>query len=174
MLYNCLERYVYVIRTCIAAWVVTLVCKQFCDWLMQNNNNSGIGYLLSCVMCIISIDNTGMSEIICICMLQITIFLSEHLRSYCLLQALLLSKSVSPEIQHLQPLWSMAKSTNVPKPIYFSFKIFCCLGVLSILNKLHLVNTDMLGWWLCERQLPSGGLNGKCLMLTLNIVPLHK
>ena len=21
--------------------------------------------------------------------------------------------------------------------------------------------TDMLGWWLCERQLPSGGLNSK-------------
>ena len=21
--------------------------------------------------------------------------------------------------------------------------------------------TDMLGWWLCERQLQSGGLNGK-------------
>lgn len=26
---------------------------------------------------------------------------------------------------------------------------------------LHLVDADRLGWWLCERQLPSGGLNGR-------------
>ena len=64
--------------------------------------------------------------------------------------------------------------------LLMSFQIYCCLGTLSILNKLHLVNADMLGWWLCERQLPSGGLNGmnhylkifsgeqctSCLMLT--------
>lgn len=23
------------------------------------------------------------------------------------------------------------------------------------------MNSDLLGWWLCERQLPSGGLNGR-------------
>ena len=39
-------------------------------------------------------------------------------------------------------------------------QIYCCIGMLSILGRLHSVNTDMLGWWLCERQLPSGGLNG--------------
>lgn len=26
---------------------------------------------------------------------------------------------------------------------------------------LHLIDADRLGWWLCERQLPSGGLNGR-------------
>ena len=30
---------------------------------------------------------------------------------------------------------------------------------LTILGRLHCINADMLGWWLCERQLPSGGLN---------------
>lgn len=26
---------------------------------------------------------------------------------------------------------------------------------------LHEIDADQLGWWLCERQLPSGGLNGR-------------
>jgi len=34
------------------------------------------------------------------------------------------------------------------------------LGALAIADSLHLVDADNLGWWLCERQLPSGGLNG--------------
>ncbi len=29
------------------------------------------------------------------------------------------------------------------------------------LDNLHLINPDILGYWLCERQLPSGGLNGR-------------
>ena len=28
---------------------------------------------------------------------------------------------------------------------------------------LYHVDADRLGWWLCERQLPSGGLNGLCI-----------
>ncbi|KAG8042147.1 hypothetical protein G9C98_000138 [Cotesia typhae] len=39
--------------------------------------------------------------------------------------------------------------------------IYCCLGFLSITGRLDLVDVDRLGWWLCERQLPSGGLNGR-------------
>ncbi|XP_054714267.1 geranylgeranyl transferase type-2 subunit beta-like [Uloborus diversus] len=40
-------------------------------------------------------------------------------------------------------------------------QVYCCLGILSIAHQLHHVNADLLGWWLCERQLPSGGLNGR-------------
>lgn len=40
-------------------------------------------------------------------------------------------------------------------------QIYCCVGVLSITHSLHHINPDLLGWWLCERQLPSGGLNGR-------------
>ncbi|TKC45192.1 hypothetical protein EI555_003783, partial [Monodon monoceros] len=40
-------------------------------------------------------------------------------------------------------------------------KIYCCTGFLAITSQLHRVNSDLLGWWLCERQLPSGGLNGR-------------
>ncbi|MCJ8740476.1 hypothetical protein PDJAM_G00059380 [Pangasius djambal] len=39
--------------------------------------------------------------------------------------------------------------------------IYCCTGFLSITGQLQQVNADLLGWWLCERQLPSGGLNGR-------------
>ncbi|KAG5306376.1 PGTB2 transferase, partial [Pseudoatta argentina] len=65
--------------------------------------------------------------------------------------------------------------------------IYCCVGLLSItgiykniqnnyyiyteytilltkgnfLGHLHLIDADRLGWWLCERQLSSGGLNGR-------------
>ncbi|KAM7162391.1 geranylgeranyl transferase type-2 subunit beta isoform 2-T2 [Macrochelys suwanniensis] len=34
-------------------------------------------------------------------------------------------------------------------------------GFLAITGQLHQINADLLGWWLCERQLPSGGLNGR-------------
>uniref|UniRef100_H2ZE28 Geranylgeranyl transferase type-2 subunit beta n=1 Tax=Ciona savignyi TaxID=51511 RepID=H2ZE28_CIOSA len=42
-----------------------------------------------------------------------------------------------------------------------SGQIYCCVGALSVLGELHHVDDDLLGWWLCERQLPSGGLNGR-------------
>ncbi|XP_010519817.1 PREDICTED: geranylgeranyl transferase type-2 subunit beta 1 isoform X1 [Tarenaya hassleriana] len=40
-------------------------------------------------------------------------------------------------------------------------QIFCCLGALAITGNLHHVDKDLLGWWLCERQVKSGGLNGR-------------
>jgi hypothetical protein len=39
--------------------------------------------------------------------------------------------------------------------------VFCCVGALAILNQLHLVDKEALSWWLAERQLPCGGLNGR-------------
>ncbi len=40
-------------------------------------------------------------------------------------------------------------------------QIFCCVGALSIAGALDHVDVDLLGWWLCERQCDSGGLNGR-------------
>ena len=40
-------------------------------------------------------------------------------------------------------------------------QIFCCVGALSIAGALHVVNENLLGWWLSERQCDSGGLNGR-------------
>lgn len=41
------------------------------------------------------------------------------------------------------------------------FLAFCCVAALSIVNALHLVDQDLLGWWLSERQVTNGGLNGR-------------
>ena len=42
-----------------------------------------------------------------------------------------------------------------------SAQIFTCVAALAILGKLDLVDTERLGCWLSERQLPNGGLNGR-------------
>lgn len=39
--------------------------------------------------------------------------------------------------------------------------VFCCVGALALVGALHHVDKDLLGWWLCERQVKSGGLNGR-------------
>lgn len=38
---------------------------------------------------------------------------------------------------------------------------FVCVGALAILDRLDEVDHQTLGWWLAERQLPNGGLNGR-------------
>ena len=48
--------------------------------------------------------------------------------------------------------------------------MYCCVGALAIAGKLYHVNADQLGWWLCERQLPSGGLNGAIILLVMLII----
>jgi geranylgeranyl transferase type-2 subunit beta len=39
--------------------------------------------------------------------------------------------------------------------------VFCCVGALAIVDRLDVVDRDLLAWWLAERQLPNGGLNGR-------------
>ena len=39
--------------------------------------------------------------------------------------------------------------------------MWVCLGTLAILDRMEEVDKDMLAWWLAERQLPNGGLNGR-------------
>lgn len=42
-------------------------------------------------------------------------------------------------------------------------QVFCCVGALAIAESLHLMDDkqELLGWWLAERQVDSGGLNGR-------------
>jgi len=46
-------------------------------------------------------------------------------------------------------------------------QIFTCVSGLAILGVLDTIETtrDQLCWWLCERQLPCGGLNGRPMKL---------
>lgn len=39
--------------------------------------------------------------------------------------------------------------------------VFVCVAALAILDRLDLVDTPTLAWWISERQLPNGGLNGR-------------
>lgn len=39
--------------------------------------------------------------------------------------------------------------------------IYCCVGFFSVTNQLNRLDSEKLAWWLCERQQPSGGLNGR-------------
>jgi Prenyltransferase and squalene oxidase repeat len=41
------------------------------------------------------------------------------------------------------------------------YTVFVCVAALAILDRLDVVDVDTLAWWLSERQLPSGGLNGR-------------
>lgn len=40
-------------------------------------------------------------------------------------------------------------------------QIFCCVGALKLCDALGRIDAERLGWWLCERQLDCGGLNGR-------------
>jgi len=39
--------------------------------------------------------------------------------------------------------------------------VFVCVGALAILDRLDEVDYQTLSWWLAERQLANGGLNGR-------------
>jgi prenyltransferase beta subunit len=40
-------------------------------------------------------------------------------------------------------------------------QIFTCVGALAVGGGLQHMDADLLGWWLCERQVKAGGLNGR-------------
>lgn len=39
--------------------------------------------------------------------------------------------------------------------------VFCCVGALYLTDSLHRIDQELTGWWLAERQLKNGGLNGR-------------
>jgi geranylgeranyl transferase type-2 subunit beta len=43
----------------------------------------------------------------------------------------------------------------------FSCTVFTSVAALAILDRLDVVDEQKLSWWLAERQLPNGGLNGR-------------
>eukprot|EP00184_Porphyridium_aerugineum_P008691 CAMPEP_0184692842 /NCGR_PEP_ID=MMETSP0313-20130426/1174_1 /TAXON_ID=2792 /ORGANISM="Porphyridium aerugineum, Strain SAG 1380-2" /LENGTH=365 /DNA_ID=CAMNT_0027150725 /DNA_START=163 /DNA_END=1260 /DNA_ORIENTATION=- len=40
-------------------------------------------------------------------------------------------------------------------------QVFCCVGALALTKSLHRIDQDTLGWWLSQRQVEQGGLNGR-------------
>lgn len=39
--------------------------------------------------------------------------------------------------------------------------VFVCVASLAIMDRLDEIDHETLAWWLAERQLPNGGLNGR-------------
>lgn len=39
--------------------------------------------------------------------------------------------------------------------------VWTCVAALAILDRLDAIDEPTLTWWLSERQLPNGGLNGR-------------
>lgn len=51
---------------------------------------------------------------------------------------------------------------NLMSPADYGCRVvYVCVSTLAILDRLDEVDQDTLGWWLAERQLPNGGLNGR-------------
>jgi prenyltransferase beta subunit len=48
--------------------------------------------------------------------------------------------------------------------------VFVCTATLAILDRLDEVDEDMLSWWLAERQLPNGGLNGRPKRMYVSLI----
>jgi geranylgeranyl transferase type-2 subunit beta len=89
--------------------------------------------------------------------------------SYCALSILsILGATNDPKFSMVNAVSFILKCKNfdggfgaVPGAESHAGQIFCCVGALSIAGALQHVDEDLLGWWLCERQCDSGGLNGR-------------
>ena len=90
---------------------------------------------------------------------------------YCAFQALSLLKAldridVPSAVKHIHRCRNFDGGFGLaPDAESHAGQVFTCLGALSIVNQLHIPENrswlDNCGLWLCERQLPIGGLNGR-------------
>lgn len=58
---------------------------------------------------------------------------------------------------HAPELQSLSKDANHSR--YSA--VFVCTAALAIMDRLDVIDHETLAWWLSERQLPNGGLNGR-------------
>ncbi len=50
---------------------------------------------------------------------------------------------------------------SVISSIHSLYAVWTCVAALAIMDRLDVVDHETLAWWLAERQLPNGGLNGR-------------
>lgn len=65
-----------------------------------------------------------------------------------------------------EPKVMLRKASDQKNPLSQKFLIlgitvFVCVAALAILDRLDVVDEQTLGWWLAERQVHNGGLNGR-------------
>lgn len=89
--------------------------------------------------------------------------------SYCALSSLALLGCLTSDYIDIDKATAFVASCRnfdggfgcVPGAESHAGQIFCCVAALAIGDALHLVDAELLGWWLAERQCDSGGLNGR-------------
>lgn len=78
---------------------------------------------------------------------------------------MLSAEVVDPAVEHILKCLNFDGGFGLcPGAESHASMVFTCLGALSIVNKLNLLTLeqiDTIAWWLCERQVPEGGLNGR-------------
>lgn len=78
---------------------------------------------------------------------------------------MLSAEVVDPAVEHILKCLNFDGGFGLcPGAESHASMVFTCLGALSIVNKLDLLTLeqiDTIAWWLCERQVPEGGLNGR-------------
>ena len=87
---------------------------------------------------------------------------------YNAIQCLSILEELTPEIVDPAVDWILRCQNfdgcfgMVPGAESHAAQAFTCIGVLSITNKLHkLPDRELLEWWLSDRQVEGGGLNGR-------------
>lgn len=87
---------------------------------------------------------------------------------YNAIQSLSILEELTPEVVDPAINWILRCQNfdgcfgMVPGAESHSAQAFTCLGALSITNKLYLLqNKELLEWWLSDRQVDNGGLNGR-------------
>lgn len=87
---------------------------------------------------------------------------------YNAMQCLAILEELTPEIVEPAVQWTLRCQNfdgsfgMVPGAESHAAQTFTCLGILSITDSLDkLPNKELLAWWLSDRQLENGGLNGR-------------
>ena len=87
--------------------------------------------------------------------------------SYCALNCLtLLGKTSLIDVKKATEFVNKCRNFDggfgaVPGAESHAGQIFCCVGALALGGAMQYCDANLLGWWLAERQLPCGGLNGR-------------
>ena len=54
---------------------------------------------------------------------------------------------------------------SIPGAEIHAGQVLCCMGALALAEAQGKIDAELIGWWLCERQLHCGGLNGRPVKL---------
>ena len=68
---------------------------------------------------------------------------------------------VVPSERKVMPLKVGRSSPRSYPSTYTLLPVFVCVAALAIMDRLDVIDHETLAWWLAERQLPNGGLNGR-------------